>query len=127
MLFQDLLGTEGWQNRLLIICPESAGDCFMITALLEDIKNRFPTKNIYVATKAPFVDIFLDNPFIHRVIPYIEQMENQMFNCGQSDFPGYFDIAYHATIFAQRHLNYLNNGHEDDVNPSIKYASNRSS
>ena len=121
MKFEDLLSNEGWQNRILIICPESAGDVLLLTSLFPDIKQRFPDKNLYIATKEPYKEILEGNPHVFRVIPYIEQMENQFFNCGQYDFPGYFDIAYHATIFLQRHLNYLNNGHEDDVNPCIKY------
>ena len=107
---EDLLDDEGWQNRLLIMIPESAGDVLMINGLIENVKKTYPDKNIYISTNLAFSDMLNDNPYIHKIIPYSASYENPYVLEGRLEKQGYFEIAFLPHITTQRIGNYVHNG-----------------
>ena len=98
------------KTKILFILPESAGDIFLSTSLLESLKELYPNSDIYYACKEEYHSILYNNPYIHKTIPYYQIMENQVAMEGTGDWKGIFDISIMASIFTQRYLNYLNNG-----------------
>lgn len=96
--------------KILFILPESAGDIFLSTSLLESLNELYPDSQIYYACKPQFAEILKDNPYIYKVLPYYQIMENQIAMEGSGEWKGIFDISIMASIFTQRYLNYLNNG-----------------
>jgi hypothetical protein len=108
--FEDLLDKDDKGKRLLIVIPESIGDVFMITSLLESCQNTYPEYNLYIATKPEYFDILYGNPYIHKIIPYAPQMDNLLWLEGAGDHQGFFEIAFLPHIGTQRILNYLHNG-----------------
>jgi glycosyltransferase involved in cell wall biosynthesis len=117
--FEDLLDKDDKFKRLLLVMPESAGDVFMATSLLESIKKTYPEYNIYFATKPEYFSILEGNEFIHKIIPYTNQMDNLMWLEGVGEHNGYFEIAFLPHIGTQRILNYLHNG-KDKIDFNIK-------
>lgn len=95
--------------KLLFILPESAGDIFLSTSLLESLKELYPESDLYYACKPEFSALLKNNPYIHKVLPYYEIMDSQIAMEGTGDWPGLFDISIMVSIFTQRIINYLNN------------------
>ena len=108
--FGEILGSEGVENRILYVMPESIGDIYLSTSLFESIKKQYPNKNLYVATKPEYFDILKGNPYIHKVIPYISQMDQLLWLEGAGDHNGFFEIAFLPHIGTQRVFNYQHNG-----------------
>jgi glycosyltransferase involved in cell wall biosynthesis len=108
--FEDLLDKDDYGKRALIVMPESIGDVFMITSLFKSFKEVYPNYNLYLATKQEYFDILIGNPYIHKIIPYIPQMDNLLWLEGAGGHKGFFEIAFLPHIGTQRILNYLHNG-----------------
>ena len=107
---EDLLGDEGPKNRILVTMPESAGDVLMINSLIENIKETYPDKNIYVSTKNEYHSIINDNPFVYKIIPYSTKFDDSLFLEGTGKESGFFEIAFLAHIPTQRKIQYVHNG-----------------
>jgi hypothetical protein len=108
--FEDLLDKEDTGKRLLYVMPESIGDLYLSTALFENIKIQYPKYNLYVATKPEYFDILEGNPYIHKIIQYIPQMDQLLWLEGAGDHKGFFEIAFLPHLGTQRALDYIHNG-----------------
>ena len=104
--------------------PESIGDVFLSTSLFKSIKEQYPDYNLYVATKQEYFDILDANPYIHKVIPYVQQMDSLIWLEGVGDHKGFFDIAFLPYSQTQRFLTYLHNGKTNIAYKDYKYALN---
>lgn len=100
------------KKRVLLIQPESLGDVFLVTALFESLRDRYPsdTHDIYIATKPQYQEIIDGNPYIDKWIPYHEAMDSALFMEGQGQNKGLCDIVYHPYFTTQRLLDYTHNG-----------------
>jgi glycosyltransferase involved in cell wall biosynthesis len=108
--FEDLLDKSDQGKRILYVMPESIGDVYMSTALFKNIKNLYPDHNLYVATKTQYHQILDGNPYVHKVIPFIEQMNNLLWLEGHGEHNGYFKVAYLPHIGTQKIFDYQHNG-----------------
>ena len=108
--FEDLLDKNDKGKRILYVMPESIGDIYMSTSLFKNIKKQYPDYNLYVSTKPEYFEILQGNPYIHKVIEYIPQMDQLIWLEGAGDHKGYFEIAFLAHGGTQRFLDYLHNG-----------------
>ena len=106
----DLLDPDDAGKRILYIMPESIGDVFMSTALFKSLKEQYPWANLYVATKPQYFEVLEGNPYVHRFIPYADQMDSQVFLEGVSTHKGFFELSFHPYFGTQKLLDYLNNG-----------------
>lgn len=95
----DLLDpTDG--KRMLFCIPQSAGDCFISTAVIAGLKQNYPEHTIYVASSPQFQDIFKNNPNIKRWIP----IDGQFLQYGwgiDGVNKGIFDIVWTPTQMTQ--------------------------
>jgi len=121
--FDDILDKDDIGRRLLYVMPESIGDVFLSTSLFKSIKEQYPSYNLYVATKPEYFDVLEANPYIHRVIQYISQMDSLVWLEGIGGHKGYFDIAFLPYSQTQRFLTYLHNGKTNIAYKDYKYAS----
>jgi hypothetical protein len=117
--FKDLLNEDDDGRRILYVIPEDEGDVFLSTSLFPSIKRLYPEYKLYVATKNEFFDILEGNPYIDKVIPFVPQMENQIWCEGNRDNKGYFEIAFLPYIGTQKILNYLHNA-KDKIEFELK-------
>lgn len=97
-------------NRIAVVMPESAGDVFMVTSLLPEMKKEYPEYDIYFVTKPQFFEILVGNPYIKNIIPYHQQFESELYMSGAGSHEGFFEICFLPFIETQRMLGYLRNG-----------------
>jgi glycosyltransferase involved in cell wall biosynthesis len=109
---EDLFDKDEGLTRVLIVQPESLGDIFLVTALFESIRNRYPseTHKIYFATKPQYQEIIDGNPYIDKWIPYHQSMDSALAMEGAGPHKGVCDIVYHPYFSTQRLLDYTHNG-----------------
>jgi glycosyltransferase involved in cell wall biosynthesis len=108
--FEDLLDKDDKGKRILYVIPQEEVDVFLSTSIFCSIKKNYPDYNLYVATKQEFFEILDGNPFVHKVIPFIPQMENWMWTEGNKDNNGFFEIAFTPYFNSQKAINYIHNG-----------------
>jgi glycosyltransferase involved in cell wall biosynthesis len=122
--FEDLLDKEDVSKRLLYVMPESIGDVYLSTSLFKSIKEQYPDYNLYVATKPEYFEVLEGNPFVHKVIQYMSQMDSLPWLEGIGSHKGYFEIAFLPYSQTQRFLTYLHNGKTNIAYKDYKYAHN---
>jgi glycosyltransferase involved in cell wall biosynthesis len=124
--FEDFLDKDDKGKRILYVMPESIGDIYMSTALFENIKKQYPSHNLYVAIKPEYFEILQGNPFIHKLLQYVPQMDQLLWLEGVGGHEGYFDIAFLPFAGTQRFLDYIHNG-KTKIQFDIKEFQNASS
>jgi hypothetical protein len=112
----DIFDKDDKLKRILLVQPESIGDIFLITALFESIRYRYPRDKykFYVATKPEYRDIIDGNPYVDKWIPYSPIMDNAIVLEGGMGNKKICDIVYHPYFSTQRLLSYMHNG-EDKI------------
>ncbi len=81
----------------------------MVTSLFKSFHEQHPDTDLYVATDPKYHELLHGNPHVHRVLPYVPAMEQEMLmaGAGQPVAEAYFDHFYHVCIQTQRLLSYL--------------------
>jgi glycosyltransferase involved in cell wall biosynthesis len=107
----DLIDHDDPRKRILVVMPESAGDVFITTALFKSIRDRYNKEEwaFYFATKPEFFDLARANPYIDKVIPYDQSMDNLLHLEGIHEHKGFFDVAYLPHLGTQRALDWMHN------------------
>ena len=100
--------------------PGGITDVFASTSLFKSIKDSYPECNLYVATRLEFFEILDGNPYIHKVIPYDENMDNLLWLEGNGNHEGYFEVAYLPHIGTHRMFTYQHNG-KDKISYDLAY------
>lgn len=118
--FSDLLDKDDTGKRMLYVMPESIGDIYLSTSLFKSAKELYPDYNLYVAVKPEYFDILNGNPYIHKTLQYVPQMDNLTWLEGAGDHNGYFEIAFLPYGNTQKFLTYLHNG-KDKLAYDINY------
>jgi hypothetical protein len=113
---KDLFDEDENLKRVLLIQPESIGDIFLVTALFESLRDRYPSNKykIYIATKPEYRELIEGNPYIDKWIPYHQIMDSAIIMEGGMGQKGVCDIVYHPYFSTQRLLSYMHNG-EDKI------------
>jgi len=119
--FSEVLDKDDEGKRLLYVMPESIGDIYLSTSLFKSAKELYPDYNLYVAVKEQYFDILDGNPFVHKVIPYIPQMDSLPWLEGQGKNKGFFEIAFLPYGTTQKFLTYLHNGKDKIAYKDYKY------
>lgn len=118
---EDLVDKDDINKRMLYIMPESIGDIFMSTAIFRSLREMYPDYNLYVATKQEYWDVLKGNPHIYKIIPYLQDMDNQIYVEGYGNHEGWFQLTWRPFWAAQRHLDYLQNGHSKVAYSDLRY------
>lgn len=116
--FGSLLDKEK-KDRILIAVPESSEDVFLCTSLLSSMKEMYPEKDIYFATKSEHIDILDGNPYIYKSLEFSPQMENILLMEGCGSHTGYFEICFLPHIGTQKMFDYIHNGGSDKISFKI--------
>ena len=75
----------------------------------ELIKKLYKDHNIYFATRPEYSEILDGNPYIHKVIPYSEQLDDMFTVEGRGDHDGFFEVAYFPHVTTQKFISYVHN------------------
>lgn len=105
--FWSLIDRTTGRKRLLFIVKESFGDCLICTQLFESLKEKYENYDIYVMTSPQYNAVFLGNPFIFKVIPWVAAAENELIMTGAGHNDPYFHVYLNAPILTQSKLGYL--------------------
>lgn len=97
-------------KRIAIVMPGSAGDVLWLNSLISNMKKMYKEFDLYVFTKPQFYDYIEDNPAVHKVLPYSNEMDSAAFLEGRESHKGYFDMAFFPHHGTQRLNNYHHNG-----------------
>lgn len=119
--FSEFLDKEDEGKRVLYVMPESIGDIYLSTSLFRSIKELYYDYNLYVAVKPEYSDILDGNPYVHKVLPYIPQMDNLVWLEGQGNHKGFFEIAFLPYGNTQKFLSYLHNGKDKIAYEDYRY------
>lgn len=104
--FSTLLDNTGRKRGLMVI-KESIGDICMVTALFESFHRQHPDTDLYVGIDPRYAEILAGNEHIHKVLPFIPAMMNELIMIGQGRGPRYFDVYYNVPVQTQTILTYL--------------------
>ncbi len=104
--FGSLLDNTGRKRGLMVI-KESAGDVAICTALFKSFHAQHPDTDLYVATQPQYTELLAGNEHVHKVLPYIPPMEQELAMIGQGQGVRYFDVYYFPPVETQRFLDYL--------------------
>ena len=104
--FKDLLDDNG-KNRALFLIKESIGDCVLVTSLFKSFHQKYPNSDLYVMCDPKFESVFIGNQYVHKVLPYIPEAENELMMIGAGSKEKMFDYYFHSAISTQRVLNYI--------------------
>ena len=97
-------------KKILFVMPRSAGDVFLATSLLQDLKETYPEYALFFATSPQFFSILEDNPYIDYVVEYQKEMDNLIAMEGQMMHEGFFDICFLPCVGTQMIFDYQHNG-----------------
>jgi len=117
---EDILDKDDDGKRLLYVIPESIGDIYLSTSLFKSLRDQYPDYNLYVACNLAFASVLAGNPYVHKVIPYIKQMDNLFWLEGKGQEKGYFEVALLSHFGTQRMINYTHHG-KDKIAFNLKY------
>lgn len=101
---------ESPDNRILFAMPESIGDIYLATSLFKSIKELYPECNLYVAVKDKFMTLLNGNPHVHKVIPWIPELDNLFYAEGIGNHEGFAKVYYVPYFQTQRMISYTHNG-----------------
>lgn len=104
--FESFLDQNG-KDRALFLLKESIGDLILATSLFESFHEKYPDTDLYVMCDPKFFNIFDGNPYVHKLIPYIQEAENELAMIGVANNQKFFNYYFHTAIGTQRVLNYL--------------------
>jgi hypothetical protein len=79
------------------------------------MKDAYPNKDIYFATKKEYQDILIGNPYIHKILDYSSEMENLILMEGHSNHKGFFEICFLPHIGTQKMFDYIHQGNKDNI------------
>jgi hypothetical protein len=111
---EELLDKDDAGKRMVYIMPGGVGDVYASTSLFKSIKETYPDYNLYVSTPPAYFPLLDGNPYVHKVIPFSEHMENPKFLEGVSDDKGSFEIAF-SPYLSNRFSNHVHNAKDKIV------------
>lgn len=95
------------KSRVLLTLKESYGDNFILTSLLPEIQIKYPESTIYIATDPKYWEIYDCCPVRVKLIPWSQEMENEMSMTGFGTHKGHFNYFHNIGLTTQRSLSYL--------------------
>ena len=109
----QLLDEDDEGQRILVMAPSSGSTVLYALAVLEDIKNQYPTYNIYFATHLQFIPLLDGNSHIHKAIIFHPSMNNCLALEGMGDNKGHFQIVYNGDALATNF--HINSHHNNEM------------
>jgi hypothetical protein len=103
----DKLIDNNNRKKFLVVLRESIGDLIISSAILSSLKKLYSDCDIYVGCDPQYSEIFAGNSDVYKTIPYIQQMESEIWAVGMGENKGLFDYYLNLGIQTQRQLNYL--------------------
>lgn len=113
---ESFIDKDRENKRAIFVVKESGGDILIVTSLLKFFHELNPNHDVYFACDPKYKEILEGNPLIYKVIPWMPDLDNEMFciGTGKEKSEALFHKFYLPAIATQKTLNYLSND-----NPSL--------
>ena len=98
------------KKKALMISSADIATLFAATSLMKSFHENYPDTDLYFACHPQFQGVFNGNPYVKRVIPYHQHMEDEFNMIGRGSNKGYVDY----------YIN-LNNSHLKNVSSKSCY------
>lgn len=110
------------KKKALLVMKESLGDCFIVSSLFKSFHEQYPNHELYIGVDPKYADIFLGNPYVHKILAYHPIMESELAMVGQGTNKGYVQLYFNPGIGTQKQLDYIspNNIAHDLIGSEIK-------
>tara|TARA_R100000008_G_scaffold85908_1_gene77108 strand:- start:2587 stop:4539 length:1953 start_codon:yes stop_codon:yes gene_type:complete len=106
--FEDLLDKDDEGRRIAFVLPRDSQEIFLSTSLLPSLRKLYPDYHIYYICDPRYFDILDGNPYIHKTIPYIADMNSRNLE-GFLLHKGFFEIAFFPGEGILSSMNYTHN------------------
>ena len=106
--FADLFDKTENKKALMILKGESS-NVFNSTSLLKSFKNFYPDYDLYYACDPKYHFLLDGNPYIHKTLPYLPLMEEELAMVGRGPHNGYVDLYINLGSCFRAGLNFLTN------------------
>ncbi len=104
--FASHLDNTGRKRGLMVI-PCSAGDVAICTALFPSFHRQHPDTDLYVSVQPQYAELLSGNEHVHKIIPFMPALDQELAMIGQANGPKYFDVYYNIPVQTQKCLSYL--------------------
>lgn len=91
-------------KRALMVCNGDLNMLFAATALLPSFAETYHNTDLYFACQPQVMPVLDGNPFIKKVIPYNEKMEDELLMTGRGAHKGYVDHYINLTTSNLKNL-----------------------
>lgn len=105
----DIVDKDRPNKRLLFAIQQSAGDIFISTALLKSVSEQYAGYDVYFMCEQKFHEIVEGNPYIHKILPWISALDQEMLAIGAGSDKPLFHAYLNPTVATQAKLAYLGN------------------
>lgn len=102
-------------ESLAIVLPQSASDILWLNATIGDVKELYPSHNIYIFTQPDLYSYIEDHPDVHKVLPYSKEIDSPFLLEGKLDHEGYFELAFFPHYGSQRSASFFHNGKDKNT------------
>ncbi len=102
-------------ESLAIVLPQSASDILWLNAMIGDVKELYPSHNIYIFTQPDLYSYIEDHPDVHKVLPYSKEIDSPFLLEGKLDHEGYFELAFFPHYSSQRSASFFHNGKDKNT------------
>jgi len=82
------------EKRIAFVQPDSVEEVIICCSLLPSVKKQYPDHDIYFFTKNEHFEIVNSNPYVYKVLPFFNKLNDPLYLEGKGDNKKYFDIVY---------------------------------
>lgn len=105
----DMQLDQSDKSRVLIALKESYGDHFILSSLIPEIQKKYPESSLYIGCEQKYAEIHEGNPYIKKVLPWMNEFDNELMMVGIGPNKKFFDHYINVGISTQKMLNYISN------------------
>jgi ADP-heptose:LPS heptosyltransferase len=95
----DVLDKEDEGKRILFISPKNPRGALICTSMLKNIRDTYKNHNIYVACEPPNNCFFEGNEYVHKIIPYSNEMQAPQWLKGIIHQTEFFNVIFSSNSF----------------------------
>jgi len=106
--FEDLFDDTDKGKRIAIVMPGDSSQVLLANSLLQGLKEKYPTYNLYFVTNPSFFPLVDSNPYLYKCIPYTPTCEDILTLEGFGKHEGLFDLVF-SPFLLKKHNTYTHN------------------
>jgi len=118
----EVLSEDDEGERVLLISPRNPRGAFIATSLLKSIKELNKNHNLYVACEKTNACFFEGNEYVHKIIPFTNEMQNPQWVKGLVEQENYFDTIYSSNNFDLENFSVFSKSKKKSPYSDLKYA-----